>query len=66
MRMRNIKALLLAAVMLLSMAACAGKEKRPAEAGDRTIVYYAASYVTAQVQPYYKEMVDAYNKTAIF
>ena len=51
----------LAGVMVLGMTACGGGQKPPAEAGDRTVVYYAASYVTAQVQPYYKEMVDAYN-----
>ena len=59
--MRRIAAFLLVAAVTMSLAACGGGMEKPKEAGDRTVVYYAASYVTAQVQPYYKEMVEAYN-----
>ena len=58
---KRIGTFLMAVVMLLSLAACGGGMEKPKEAGDRTVVYFAASYVTAQVQPYYKEMVEAYN-----
>ena len=58
---KRIIALLLVLVMTAGLVACGGGMEPPAEAGDRTIVYYAASYVTAQVQPYYQEMVKAYN-----
>ena len=59
--MKRIGTFVLAAVMLLGLTACGGGMEKPKEAGDRTVVYYAASYVTAQVQPAYKEMVEAYN-----
>ncbi len=56
----RIAALVLALLMLAGLAACGGNEV-PAEAGDRTVVYFAASYVSAQVQNAYKEMVETYN-----
>lgn len=63
--MRNtftkIAALILVAVMLLGLTACGGGQKAPEEAGDRTVIHYAASYVTAQVRDAYKELVDTYN-----
>ena len=60
--MRRIASLLLVAVMLVSLVGCGGgNEEVPAEAGDRTVIYYAASYVTAQVQDAYKKMVETYN-----
>ena len=43
----------LASVMALSVAGCGGKDGGSADAGDRTVVYYAASYVTAQVREAY-------------
>lgn len=55
-------ALCLVAVMTIGLAGCGGKGSEvPAEAEGRTVIYYAASYVTAQVQTAYKEMVEAYN-----
>lgn len=55
-------ALCLVAVMTIGLAGCGGKGPEvPAEAEGRTVIYYAASYVTAQVQTAYKEMVEAYN-----
>ena len=60
--MKKIAALLLALVMTVSFAACGGGGEAPAEAGDRTVIYYAASYVTAQVQDAYKELVKTYNE----
>ncbi|MBQ2923756.1 MAG: extracellular solute-binding protein [Tyzzerella sp.] len=52
--------LLLAAVMALGVVACGGN-KGAADAGDRTVIYYAASYVTAQVRDYYLELIKTYN-----
>ena len=64
--MRRVAALLLATIMLLSLTACGGGGGKEAavkeEAGDRTIIYYAASYVTAQVRDAYLEMVKTYNE----
>ena len=63
--MKKIAAFLLAMAMLLSLAACGGgggsTAEAPTEADGRTVIYYAASYVTAQVQAAYKEMVETYN-----
>ena len=63
--MRKIAAMLLAAIMLLSLTACGGgggdEAAVPTEADGRTVIYYASSYVTAQVQDAYKEMVETYN-----
>ena len=68
---KRMLALLLAAIMLLSLAACGGGDDNGTNPGGsaadpsanegRTVIYYQASYVTAQVQNAYKEMVDAYN-----
>lgn len=60
---KRVAALSLAVVM---MAACfagcgGGQEETPEQADGRTVIYYAASYVTAQVQNAYKEMVETYN-----
>lgn len=52
--------ILLAVIMTLSVVACGGNGGS-ADAGDRTVIYYAASYVTAQVRDYYLELVDTYN-----
>ena len=61
--MKRIVALMLAMLMIAGLVGCrGGGNEVPAEAGDRTVVYFAASYVTAQVQNAYKEMVDTYNK----
>ena len=60
-RMKKTLALLLAAIMMLSLAGCGSKGGNSADAGDRTVVYYAASYVTAQVRDAYLEMVETYN-----
>ena len=59
--MKRIVALMLAMLMLAGLVGCGGGNEIPAEAGDRTVVYFAASYVTAQVQNAYKEMVETYN-----
>lgn len=63
--MKKIAAFLLAMAMLLSLTACGGggggEAEVPTEADGRTVIYYASSYVTAQVQDAYKEMVETYN-----
>ena len=62
--MKRAFTLILALIMIASFAACGGGGgvEAPAEAGDRTVVYYASSYVTAQVQEAYKELVKVYNE----
>ena len=59
--LKRVLALTLAALMLIGLVGCGGAAGKPAEAGDRTVIYYAASYVTAQVQDSYRELVDHYN-----
>ena len=59
-QIRKLLASLLAVAMLLSLAGCGGKGGS-ADAGDRTVVYYAASYVTAQVRDAYLELIETYN-----
>lgn len=58
---------LLAATLILAMAAgfagCKPKEELPPEAEGRKVIYFAASYVTAQVQDAYRELVKVYNET---
>ena len=56
-------ALLLLLTMTISLVGCGGggNTEVPTEADGRTVIYYAASYVNAQVQPAYKEMVETYN-----
>lgn len=61
---QKIMALAMAVLMLAGLAACGGKsQEAPAEAEGRTVIYYAASYVSAQVQDSYKELVRVYNET---
>ncbi|MBQ8804350.1 MAG: extracellular solute-binding protein [Tyzzerella sp.] len=61
-KIKKMIALLLAAAMCISVAACGNSGSDVSEeAGDRTVVYYAASYVTAQVRDAYLEMVETYN-----
>lgn len=63
-RFVKVLALMLVLTMLAGFAGCTGGgEEAPSEAGGRTVIYYAASYVTAQVQEAYKEMVKTYNET---
>ena len=57
----RVLALMLVLVMATGFVAC--KPKTPAEAGDRTVIYYAAAYVDAQMQNAYNEMVKTYNET---
>lgn len=63
-RFVKVLALMLVLTMLAGFSGCTGGgEEAPSEAGGRTVIYYAASYVTAQVQDAYKEMVKTYNET---
>lgn len=59
--LRKVAAFLLAAVTTFSVVGCGGNGGDNADAGDRTVIYYAASYVTAQVRDAYLEMVETYN-----
>ncbi len=58
-QLKKVTAMMLAVVMVLGITACGGNKN--AGAGDRTVIYYAASYVTAQVRDSYLELVKAYN-----
>ena len=61
-RFTELLALCLVAAMTIGLAGCGGKSPEAStQAEGRTVIYYAASYVTAQVQTAYKEMVEAYN-----
>lgn len=63
-KLRKTIALFLAAIMTVSVAGCGNGDENVSNGdGDRTVIYYASSYVTAQVRDYYLEMVDTYNKT---
>ncbi len=59
-------ALVLALAMTVSLAACGGEgggtsPSVPEEASDRTVIYFQASNVSAQVQDSYKLLVETYN-----
>lgn len=58
---KRILALLLATVTALGLVGCGGNGEK-ADAGDRTVIYYASSYVTAQVRDAYLELVKTYNE----
>ena len=59
----RVAAFALAVMMIAGLVGCGGggEPEVPSDAGGRTVIYYAASYVTAQVQSAYKEMVETYN-----
>ena len=59
-QIKKVVAVMLVGAMTIGMMAC-GKNGASADAGDRTVIHYAASYVTAQVRDYYLEMVETYN-----
>ena len=58
----RVLAFMLVLVMAAGMVAC-NRNETPPEAGDRTVIYYAASFVDAQMQEAYNEMVKTYNET---
>ena len=61
--MKKMIALLLVSTMCISVAACGkGGSDVNGEAGDRTVIYYAAANDTAQVRDAYLEMVKTYNE----
>lgn len=63
-RFMKVLAVVLVLALTAGFAGCTGGEEEvPTEADGRTVIYYAASYVTAQVQNAYKEMVKTYNET---
>ena len=59
----RVLAFVLVLVMAVGLVACTNPNEKPAEAGDRTVIYYAAAYVDAQMQAAYNEMVKTYNET---
>lgn len=58
-QIKRLLASLLAVAMMFGLVGCG--EKGSSAAGDRTVIYYAASYVTAQVRDSYLKMVETYN-----
>lgn len=52
-----------AAMVTGTAAALAGCANRPAEAGDRTVIYYQAANMNTNISVKYNEMVKAYNDT---
>jgi ABC-type glycerol-3-phosphate transport system substrate-binding protein len=62
-------ALLLALVMTVGLAGCGGSNgdnggedpAATADGSERTVIYYQASYISAQVQAAYQKMVETYN-----
>ena len=58
------RALAVALIMALTagFTGCYAPEELPPEAEGRTVIYFAASYVTAQVQDSYRELVETYNE----
>ena len=58
----RVLALMLVLVMAVGTVACGGPDT-PEGAGDRTVIYYAAAYVDAQMQDAYNELVKTYNET---
>ena len=59
----RMAALILVAAMLTVCFAGCGGEEAPQEAAGKTVVYFAASHVTAQVQNSIRALVDTYNTT---
>lgn len=67
--LQKLMAFGLVSLMLIGFVGCGksnvpfGMEPVPEYAKDRTVVYFAASYVTSPVQASYKELVETYNNT---
>lgn len=59
----KIIALAVSLVLVAGLFGCKTTPDVSPEAGSRTVIYYAASYVTAEVQAAYKEMIKVYNET---
>lgn len=60
-QLKRVVALFLATTMMIVTTACGGNGGASEDAGARTVIYYAASYVTAQVRDSYLEMIETYN-----
>lgn len=52
----------LATLMAIGMTGCGGDGGSSAKTGDKTVINFAASYVTAQVRDSYLELVKTYNE----
>ena len=63
-KLKKLAVLGVSAVMVGSVAFAAGcGPKKPAEAGDRTVIMYQAANMDTNISSYYTEMVKAYNDT---
>lgn len=61
--MKNIIRILSLVLILATALGMVGCSKTNPEAGDRTVIHFAASGVKASVSPYYEELVKTYNDT---
>lgn len=61
--LKRVLAVSLILVLAAGFAGCKPTEELPPEAEGRTVIYFASSYVTAQVQDAYKELIEVYNTT---
>ncbi|MBR1995162.1 MAG: hypothetical protein IJ990_06460 [Alistipes sp.] len=61
--MRRVLAICLILAMVAGFAGCKPQEELPPEAEGRQVIYFAASYVSAQMQDAYRELVKVYNET---
>lgn len=61
--LRRVLAVTLILVISAGFFGCKPNEELPPEAEDRKVIYFAASYVTAQVKDAYKELIRVYNET---
>ena len=60
----KILAVLMVTIISISMMGCGNKNPEvPTEAEGRKVIHFAASYVTAEVQDAYKELIKVYNET---
>ena len=60
-KIKKAVVLFLTVVMTLGVAGCGGKNGS-VNAGDRTIIYYAPSYIKSHMRDFYIELVDTYNE----
>ena len=60
----KILAVLMVTIISISMMGCGNKNPEvPTEAEGRKVIHFVASYVTAEVQDAYKELIKVYNET---
>lgn len=61
--LKRVLAVSMILALAVGFAGCKPTEELPPEAEGRTVIYFAPSYVTVQVQDAYKELIEVYNST---